>query len=113
MDSAASDIATLLHVLTEKVDDLDTKLNDVVSKVDSLAAQLNGIGAQLNGMAAQLNDLVAAHASTTEGVSRMTGHIDFVEGVYDTLRHPLSRLTGLVRRQELPAPPGSQPPGAQ
>lgn len=91
-DAWLNDIATLLHVLTEKVDALDTKLN---------------------AMAAKLNDVVAAHASTTEGVSRMTGHIDFVEGVYDTLRNPLSRLTGLVRRQELPAPPGSQPPGAQ
>jgi ABC-type transporter Mla subunit MlaD len=87
-----SDIATLVHALTEKVDALAAQLNDVVAKLDGVAAQLNGVA--------------AAHASTTEGVSRMTGHIDFVEGVYDTLRHPLSRLTGLVRRQELPAPPG-------
>mgnify|MGYP001019385066 CR=1 FL=1 len=94
-DSGAArlnDIATLLHVLTKKVDALDTKVD---------------------AMAAKLNDVVAAHASTTEGVSRMTGHIDFVEDVYDTLRHPLSRLTGLVRRQELPAPPGSHPQSAQ
>lgn len=99
---------------------LDAKLNGVAERVDALAAKLDDVVAQLNGMAAKLNDvvaqlhgIVAAHASTTEGVSRMTGHIDFVEGVYDTLRHPLSRLTGLVRRQELPAPPGSHPQSAQ
>ena len=98
-----------------KLDDLAVKVDSMSAKLNDVVAQLNDVVAKLNGMAAQLSDVVAAHASTTEGVSRMTGHIDFVEGVYDTLRHPLSRLTGLVRRQELPAPPGPQhsPSGAQ
>jgi len=104
-----------LDGLAVKVDSMDAKLNDVVAQLDVIAAKLNDVVAKVDSLAAQLNDVAAAHASTTEGVSRMTGHIDFVEGVYDTLRHPLSRLTGLVRRQELPAPPGPQhsPSGAQ
>lgn len=96
-----------------KLDGVAAKVDALAAQLHALAAKLNDVVAQLDGMAAKLNDVVAAHASTTEGVSRMTGHIDFVEGVYDTLRHPLSRLTGLVRRQELPAPPGSHPQSAQ
>jgi len=107
MDGAARDGAAKVS------GDVMAKLDGVAAKVDALAAQLHAMAAKLNDVVAQLNDVVAAHASTTEGVSRMTGHIDFVEGVYDTLRHPLSRLTGLVRRQELPAPPGSHPQSAQ
>lgn len=60
---------------------------------------------RLTAIEAKLDAILAHLQSTSDGVSRMNGHIDFVEGVYDTLRHPLSRLTGLVRRKELPEPP--------
>lgn len=60
---------------------------------------------RLDAIEAKLDAILAHLQCTSDGVSRMNGHIDFVEGVYDTLRHPLSRLTGLVRRRELPEPP--------
>lgn len=60
---------------------------------------------RLNAIEAKLDAILAHLECTSDGVTRMNGHIDFVEGVYDTLRHPLSRLTGMVRRKELPEPP--------
>lgn len=60
---------------------------------------------RLDAIEAKLDAILAHLECTSDGVSRMNGHIDFVEGVYDTLRHPLSRLTGMVRRKELPEPP--------
>lgn len=60
---------------------------------------------RLEAIEAKLDAILAHLECTSDGVARMNGHIDFVEGVYDTLRHPLSRLTGLVRRRELPEPP--------
>ncbi len=60
---------------------------------------------RLDAIEAKLDAILAHLECTSDGVSRMNGHIDFVEGVYDTLRHPLSRLTGFVRRKELPEPP--------
>lgn len=82
---------------------MDTQV--LAERLEAIEAKLDATEAKLNSTEAKLDAILAHLQGTSDGVARMNGHIDFVEGVYDTLRHPLSRLTGLVRRRELPEPP--------
>ena len=67
------------------------------AKVDKLAAALGA----LRGAVTAVRDDAAACTASCAGMDR---HIAFVEGVYETVRHPLAAVCGLVSGSTAPLP---------
>lgn len=71
-----------------------------------LSARLDAIEGALAALTAQVAALADALAATQRACTHMDSHIQFVEGVYDSVRHPLTYLTTRFGgARALPEPP--------
>jgi len=72
--------------LDERFDKLETKLDLILQQIEQLVVSLD---------------------TTTQSCAHMDDHIEFVEGVYESVRHPLNYITNKFSSKpaELPAPP--------
>ncbi|MHA2082362.1 MAG: hypothetical protein ACXABD_01275 [Candidatus Thorarchaeota archaeon] len=72
-----SEIKTLLLHLTSNLDALSQKISDVDRKCDQLSQKFDG--------------------EVLEECKKMGSHIDFVESVYDNVKHPLTFICNKVK----------------
>lgn len=71
-----------------------------------LTARLDAIESALAALTAQVAALADAVAGTQRACASMEGHIEFVEGVYTSVRHPLNYLASKFSgARALPEPP--------
>ena len=73
--------------------DLDERFNRLEAKVDMILQQIEQLVESLN--------------TTKQSCAHMDEHIEFVESVYDSVRHPLNFIANKFSSKpaELPAPP--------
>ena len=70
--------------------------------VEEMSVRMTRIEESIGSINRVLETLVCKlerdHKTTNDGVSKMTEHIDFIESVYDRVRHPLNFLLMQVSR---------------
>ena len=77
VEEKMDNIIKLLGVLSERTDNIKLKLNTLESKIDKLDESVNG-------------DLF-------DECKKMGEHIDFVENVYDNVKHPLGYICKKIK----------------
>ena len=77
VEEKMDNIIKLLGVLSERTDNIKLKLNTLESKIDKLDDSVNG-------------DLF-------NECKKMGEHIDFVENVYDNVKHPLGYINNKIK----------------
>ena len=69
--------------------------------VDNLADKINESSKQIRGLSKQLDTLTNKVDILENITTRMDGHIDLVENVYENIRHPLSSVISRFSFQPL------------
>ena len=72
-----------MRTISELLESIDNKLGKIDNKIDNLDKRIKN-----------LEDIMI---NNTEECKKMGNHIDFVENVYDTVKHPLGYICNNVK----------------
>jgi archaellum component FlaC len=88
--------------MNDKIKDVENKdknkdYNQIINLLLSLHSKVDSLGSELQTIKVRLNSLQG-------NCSRMDNHIDFVETVYESVRHPLEFIRKRISGSNTPLP---------
>ncbi len=69
---------------------------DCVDRVSNLAKEVKELQVEVIGLRSDIQKLTHIMESNATACQRMDSHIDFVEGVYETVKGPMEYVVGSV-----------------